>query len=269
MIKKISFFSIHLSIVILLTIVTQVGGVIYIISLFFKKVFKKHKALHTGLTFVLLYTLFTFLIIPRIAPIFGREKITNTDQIKAHHWFYTIANRNYVTPALQNVLKQTAKTYNMTYPGIRLTYLDANFPFLDGFPLLPHLSHSDGKKIDISFIYKDKSGDITNKKKSRSGYGIFEAPLDTDYNQNKACKAQGYWQYDFPKYLSFGTKKPNMDFSNEATRDILNIIISEPEVSKIFVEPHLIKRMQLKSPKFRFHGCQAVRHDDHIHIQIK
>ena len=28
-------------------------------------------------------------------------------------------------------------------------------------------------------------------------------------------------------------------------------------------------RLLLTSDKIRFHGCQAVRHDDHIHVQLK
>ena len=49
----------------------------------------------------------------------------------------------------------------------------------------------------------------------------------------------------------------------------MNSILKQNEISKIFIEPHLKKRMNLKNPKIRFHGCRAVRHDDHIHLQIK
>jgi hypothetical protein len=37
----------------------------------------------------------------------------------------------------------------------------------------------------------------------------------------------------------------------------------------MIVQPHLKSRLKLKSTKIRFHGCKAVRHDDHIHIQLK
>ena len=30
--------------------------------------------------------------------------------------------------------------------------LDGGFPFLDGFPLLPRLSHDDGRKLDLAFL---------------------------------------------------------------------------------------------------------------------
>ncbi|MFT5619364.1 MAG: hypothetical protein ACI85I_002607, partial [Arenicella sp.] len=38
---------------------------------------------------------------------------------------------------------------------------------------------------------------------------------------------------------------------------------------KVFIEPHLKTRLGLENySKIRFHGCQAVRHDDHIHVQL-
>ena len=40
-------------------------------------------------------------------------------------------------------------------------------------------------------------------------------------------------------------------------------------IEKVFIEPHLKTRLNLTSNKIRFHGCQAVRHDDHIHLQVK
>jgi len=46
-------------------------------------------------------------------------------------------------------------------------------------------------------------------------------------------------------------------------------ILQQPNLGKVFVEPHLKTRMKLVDSKIRFHGCGAVRHDDHIHIQLK
>jgi len=49
---------------------------------------------------------------------------------------------------------------------------------------------------------------------------------------------------------------------------MINTVLSQPGVKKIFLEPHLKQRMGLTHPKIRFHGCHSVRHDDHIHIEI-
>lgn len=40
-------------------------------------------------------------------------------------------------------------------------------------------------------------------------------------------------------------------------------------IGKLFLEPHLKSRWRLGAyDKIRFHGCKAVRHDDHLHIQL-
>lgn len=92
-----------------------------------------------------------------------------------------LLNRNYVKPKLNDLLSNTAKKLNGT--NITIHYLDANFPFINKFPLLPHLSHNNGKKIDISLVYETQNGIITNKQKSVSGYGVFEAPKSNEYDQ--------------------------------------------------------------------------------------
>ena len=36
-----------------------------------------------------------------------------------------------------------------------------------------------------------------------------------------------------------------------------------------WLEPHLKNRLGITHSKLRFQGCQAVRHDDHIDVQMK
>jgi len=150
-----------------------------------------------------------------------------------------------------------------------MIYLDANFPFIDKFPLLPHLSHNDGRKVDVSLIYEEPNGQLTNKKPSISGYGVYENPTAKEYDQNAVCKQRGNWQYDFPKYLTLGTINKDIEFSEKGTRELAILILRQNSTGKLFIEPHLKKRLNLTSGKVRFHGCQAVRHDDHIHFQLK
>ncbi|KAG1649009.1 Xaa-Pro aminopeptidase 3 [Nymphon striatum] len=128
--------------------------------------------------------------------------------------------------------------------------------------------HNDGKKIDLSFIYTD-GGKLSNKKPSISGYGFFEGPKPNEYDQIKTCLDRGNWQYDFTKYFTFGTINSDLNFSEGATKDLILEILKQPSTGKLFVEPHLKTRLNLKNQKIRFHGCQAVRHDDHIHFQLK
>lgn len=255
---------IHIILVVFLTIISQIGGLIYLVSVLVFRQKKKRIVLFFGL-----YLLATFLFVPAIAPLFEREKVKENKHIIAQSFFYKMLNRNYVKPQMNVVLHKIAKEFSQKYNGIKIVYLDANFPFVNGFPLLPHLSHNDGKKLDISLMYNDKSGKVTDKKPSISGYGVFEYPKKKEYNQSEICKKKGKWQYDFTKYLTFGKINSDIEFSRNATRDLVRIIVQQKEVGKLFIEPHLKHRMNLKNSKIRFHGCKAVRHDDHIHFQLK
>ena len=67
---------------------------------------------------------------------------------------YCALNRHYVAPELKKVLFDLSAQMDREYPGTTTLILDANFPFISGFPLLPHLSHSDGQKVDLAFFYQ-------------------------------------------------------------------------------------------------------------------
>ncbi|WP_397447434.1 hypothetical protein [Polaribacter sp. R77954] len=251
----------------MLTVLTQIGGIIYIISLlFFRENTSKYNIKRLVFFFVF-YGFTTFLIVPNITPLLGRVKIDDNQNLKAHHIFTKICNRNYTTVQMKTVLQEVSTKLKVEFKNIKLIYLDANFPFFDGFPLLPHLSHNDGKKIDLSFIYEDTNGHLTNLKPANSGYGVFEEPLQNELHQTNICKQKGYWQYDFTKYITFGANI-NLKLSTKATKRLIEILSENKAVHKIFIEPHLKSRFQVQSSKIRFHGCKAVRHDDHIHFQI-
>jgi len=252
---------------IFLTVTTQIGGLVYLISLFISKRWGRSFKFKTLILFTGLYLSSTLLIIPLIAPLFGREKVQHSKIIKPTNYMTVLLNRNYVRPKLNELLKETAKELIGT--GIEIHYLDANFPFINKFPLLPHLSHNDGKKIDLSLIYETKDGNITTKQKSRSGYGHFEHPKPNEFDQVNKCLTHGYFQYDFPKYLTFGMVNSDLVFSKSGTKLLITKILKSQKLGKLFIEPHLKSRMNLNDDRIRYHGCRAVRHDDHIHIQLK
>lgn len=250
-----------------MTVITQIGGVIYLLSLLISIKRNKKRKFNTLVIFIGLYLLSTFLIVPLMAPKFGREKIKHTDKIKPTNYMTVLLNRNYVRPKLNELLNLTEKELFGT--NIKINYLDANFPFINKFPLLPHLSHNDGKKIDLSLIYETKSGTITDKQKSISGYGVFENPKHPEYNQIERCLQRGYFQYDFTKHVTFGTINKELVFSEKGTKRLIKSILKNRNLGKLFIEPHLKNRMNLKNNRIRYHGCSAVRHDDHIHVQLK
>ncbi|PIB34247.1 hypothetical protein BFP72_01770 [Reichenbachiella sp. 5M10] len=249
---------------VILTVFTQIGGIALLVGVFACKHIKfRFNRLVLPLA---AYAIFTFVITPIVAPLCGRERVKNSDKIKPTSFATILLNRNYVKPALNTLLFNTAEQLPSDF---ELKYLDANFPFINKFPLLPHLSHSDGKKIDISLMYQSSDGQQTNRKPSRTGYGVFVEPTASEYNQTLECKRMGYYQYDFPKYLTLGTVNSDIRFSTQYTKTLIEALLKSSQLQKLFVEKHLTSRMDLSDSRIRFQGCRAVRHDDHIHIQIK
>ena len=253
-----------------LTILTQVGGIILIITLIVAKLFRAHiknRWQKIGL-FLSLYLTSTFFIIPPIAKLGGRVPLPAFGQIRPTNLMTCLLNRQYVRPSLKLAVEDIAKKMHQKYPSTELWYLDANFPFFNKFPLLPHLSHNDGKKLDISFYYLEEDGGRTNKKPAFSGYGYYESPKKGEFDMIEQCKSKGYFQYDYAKYLTLGSSD-GYRFDPERTKYLVQLCATNANIRKIFIEPHLKNRLGLDQyAKVRFHGCQAVRHDDHIHIQL-
>ncbi|GGE09897.1 hypothetical protein GCM10010831_09280 [Psychroflexus salis] len=266
-VKSLVFVS-KIALFLLLTVITQIGGIIYLITLAVTTKLKTKAFLFRSLIFLSLYVVATYVLVPKLASLFGRVKIKSTAFVQPHSSFYSWSNRNYVTKELHQVLQNMGKDLSENNPGIQLVYLDANFPFLDGFPLLPHRYHNDGKKIDISFIYQENN-QLTNAKPSFSGYGIFESPLKGEVNQINECLNTGYSQYDFTKFITLGTVNPKLKFDEIINRNFLNDFLAEDFVQTIFIEPHLKTRLGLNNEKLIYHGCGTVRHDDHIHVEVK
>lgn len=262
---------------IFLTVLTQVGGLIYLLSFsthnYIDKRIKR-KALRVATkfsVFLTLYLISTLAIVPIIAKPFGRVSmpIRQTDNLRPLNLLTCLLNRHYVRPELKETAIDVSRKMNEKYPGSIVNYLEANFPFFDGFPLIPHLSHNDGKKLDLAFMYLDKSGKQTKEAPSFIGYGINEEPRALEKDMPEYCSERGYWQYGFLSSIMPQGNKEDFTFDSNRTKYMVQLFASNPSIGKIFIEPHLKTRLKLTSEKVRFHGCQAVRHDDHLHVQLK
>ncbi|MBR9914124.1 MAG: hypothetical protein GYB32_04750 [Algicola sp.] len=244
-----------------MTILTQVGGFIWLLTVVVSKRFRLRKRY----LFPAMYLICNLIVVPPIASYFGRTALpVLSDNLKPRQWVYPLMFRNYVSPKLKTMLEDTAETLSEQH--IALTYLDANFPFWNGFPLLPHLSHNDGNKIDLSFQYRTTDGQWTDKKPTISGYGNY---VTEEGYWSERCKELGYWQYNFPKYLSFGTIH-KLNFDADKTRAVILQLVNNSATEKVFIEPYLKTELGLTNySKIKFHGCHAVRHDDHIHVHTK
>lgn len=262
----------------LLTVLTQIGGLVYVINFSTYAFINKrinNQWLRRGCklgSFILFYLIATFIIVPALAKPFGRVQlpVSTTGNLRPLTFLTCLLNRSYVRKDLKAVALSVAGEMNRKYPGTVVNYLDANFPFFKGFPLFPHLSHNDGRKLDLAFCYKDKQSlQETNEAPSPIGYGICEEPTATEKNTADFCAQKGYWQYSFLKGVVPQGNKDDFLFYPQKTKDLVELFANDNRIGKIFIEPHLQTRLHITSNKIRFHGCRAVRHDDHIHVQLK
>ena len=258
----------HLIIFTFLTAVTQVGGIVYgLVILFYRP--REHRWLKRGVLFTFAYLALSLWGVPQLASYFGRVELPHNDQIRAQNYAYRLLNRHYVKPEVKLELEKIAGQVQKIEPSAVLVYLDANFPFLDGFPLLPHLSHNDGQKVDLTFFYRDEFDRLSAKKPSRSGYGVFESPRLGEFNQIEVCLNGGHKLYNKTSLLTLGTPNKQLTFDTQMNKKLLQLLSTNPQTEKIFIEPHLKHRLAVGSEKIRFQGCHAVRHDDHIHWQTR
>lgn len=271
----------HLAIVIILTVFTQVGGLIWLLCVpIFNWINRKdssgiQRTLIKTTAFLSIYLLLCWTLIPAFAEWGGRvplpTKYSETFPVAPANKLFCRMNRHYVSPKMKTSLQEVALDMQEKYPTTKLHYLDANFPFLKDFPLLPHLSHNDGRKLDIAFLYQDvKTGKpINGRRISFTGYGVCEEARPDEYDQAAACAKQGGKMYSMMKKVTPQNRK-GMTLDEKRTAELLRILTKHQSVTRIFIEPHLKARLGLSGEKkIRFHGCHAVRHDDHIHIEIK
>ncbi|WNJ17964.1 hypothetical protein [Pontibacter sp. G13] len=262
--------------VLVLTVFTQIGGFVLLLSLMVAHLLRHRKPQRwpkwAFKTFIFLgtYLLFNIAIVPPLARLTGRVPLPvfSSETLVPKQLGYCLMNRHYVEPELKALLEDAGKHLSTQFPGTAITYLDANLPFWDGFPLLPHLSHNDGEKVDLAFFYQDEAGAYArNHTRTWLGYGSIEAPTSREKNWTEICLSRGYWQYNFIE--TFTGPDEDMALDRDRTASLIRYLARSPKTGKILLEPHLKYRWGLGGfNKIRFHGCHAVRHDDHIHLQL-
>ena len=155
----------HGFVVVLLTIVTQIGGIAWFLGLWLRRPFLWFLPIYAGLTIVAGF----------IAPVLGRVPLPcNADgALQSQSDLYCAFNRHYVTSEMHNLATDLAAHMEQKFPGAITQTLDAGFPFVTGFPLLPHLSHDDGEKLDFAFYWADEKGEyLSGANRSPIGYWV-------------------------------------------------------------------------------------------------
>src|SRR5688500_616408 len=263
---------------VVLTLVTQVGGAAFALVWLLGRLVSRERlggwrraGVDLGL-FVALYAALHAFVVPPLAALGGRVPLPCTAEtgrpFAAAHPLYCWLDRHYVDPRVLTVMVELSRAVERAHPGSVTLFLDGNFPFLNGFPLLPHLSHHDGRKLDIAYFYAEPGGAYRpGLLRSPIGYWAFEQPGTGDTSR---CP-RGSWltlRWDMAFLQDIWPDRP---LEPERTRTALRWLVNEGRaagVERVFVEPYLAARLGVASPLLGFQGCRAARHDDHIHFQI-
>ena len=254
-----------------LTILTQVGGIVLLAVAMLAKARRWPFAVAT-IAFLLTYAATTVLVVPPIAKALGRERLpcfADRDQpYGAIHPLLCALNRTYARPRAKAVVSALAYHMALEFPGTTTRYLDAGFPFLDGFPLMPHLSHRDGLKVDLAYFYREVDGrPVADGAASPIGYWAYERPHAGEANPCVGLRGLTL-RWDFAALQSRVTRRADQRRMT-AMLAWLTTDGRELGVRKVLIEPHLKQRWAPGVDMVRFQGCRAARHDDHLHLEIR
>ena len=136
--------------------------------------------------------------------------------------------------------------------------------------MLPHLSHDDGKKLDIAFAYQNEVNSYV-RGKTASPIGFWHFSRHTKHETPANCSKDAFnlrWDMDWFQIFN----NDSLKLEPKRTAFAIRYLTENAErfgVTKVLLEPHLKQRFALRSNKVKFQGCHAARHDDHFHFQIR
>lgn len=263
-----------------LTVLTQIGGLVYLVARWISARVSRRLDISragrwsvTATGFGVIYLVVSMLVLPPVATSLGRTPLpcakAKGDTVVPLNRLVCILNRHYAAQPVHDLMAALAEHMNEVHPGTIIAYLDANFALFDGFPLLPHLSHNDGRKIDLAFHYLDAEGHYQpGAAPSPLGYWGFEEPRVKDPTPcaNRSDLVTLRWNMAF-----FQPLVAPMKLDERRTGKMLRWLVANADVlsiDKILLEPHLKERFGLTDPIVRFQGCRPARHDDHVHISV-
>lgn len=198
---------------------------------------------------------------PKVAP--GLVALPCDGVLRPHWRFYCDARRNYVTIGARRSLDRVTVAFRRKHPDAVIRYLEASWP-QGTLPMPPHLSHGDGRQLDIALFYVDRAGRPLAAPPTRTGYGAYEPPRRSADRACTGLRSRPPVQdgADPP-----ATRRWRLDEAR--TAELVRRLSADPGVRRIFMEPHLKTRLGFSlDPKVRFAGCRVARHDDHLHVDF-
>ncbi len=256
------------ALIVLLTALTQTGGLALLLAMAIRRWLNRAappRAALLPLLFLAVHGAVSLAAVP-LARLGGRVPLSCgifADQGYAPHTRLTcLLNRHYATVTARQAIEDAAAALR-NGGGARLYYLDAGFPFFDGFPMLPHLSHRGGNAVDFAIAWVDAAGRPAPSP-SPIGYFAYAAP---DAGAIASCPGSAGWRrWDLaalqPLFAGYR-------FDVAGTRRVVEALLATGAVRRIFVEPHLKHGLGLDDARLRFQGCRAARHDDHLHVEFR
>lgn len=267
--------------VIVLTLATQIGGAVLWVSWpLLRHVTGRLRdrsrplaAVAATMTFLVVYGAVSLLAVPPLASAFGRDPLpcfsSDDRPLQAVSPLYCLTNRNYARSQVHRLLSALSSAMAQEAPGTVTAYLDAGFPFLDGFPMLPHLSHRRGRDVDLAFFYRraDDGSRVAAAGAWPVGYWAYVQPRPGDPYPCTARIVDLRWDMDWLQPAFAGQA-----LDERRTGAMLRWLAANGPrygLTKVLVEPHLQRRLSAEGGLFRFQGCRAARHDDHVHLQLR
>ncbi len=224
--------------VVVLTLLTQVGGIAWLLALMFRR-----RWLAFPLGYAALWVMATL-----AAPTFGRVPLPcSGEPLRMQSPLYCVLLRHFVTPEMAAVAHTAAQTVAAEHPGTVTLALDGGFPFLNGMPLLPHLSHDDGEKLDFAFSYTAPDGHyLPGQTRSPIGYWAFEG---ADPDPCPPAWLTTRWGMGWLQPLW-----PDRPLEPLRTATLIRALLADTNLAKVFVEPPLAARLGLAHPKTALSG---------------
>ncbi|MDZ4776299.1 MAG: hypothetical protein SGJ23_05880 [Alphaproteobacteria bacterium] len=181
--------------------------------------------------------------------------------LKAAHSNYCTLDRNWVTPRAHAVMRDVGAKVAAEHPGAVVHYMEASWPSAVR-PMPPHLSHGDGRQIDVALFYESIAGTPQPRPPTPSGYYAFEPMREGDVDPCAGAKRPG------------NNKSPPPDRSwrldEQRTRTLIQALLADKRVRRLLLEPHLKARLGFANEaRIRFPGCNTLRHDGHVYVDVR
>ena len=211
-----------------------------------------------------LYVVIWLVVAPLLGVAFDRRPLPCfSGNLRPHSVLYCLSNRHYVRTELAETALRIADRVVAQSPDTVVRYLDGGFPVGGGFPLLPHLSHGDGRRLDLALLWQHADGSPARGNGSPLGYFGYVAPLEGTSAACPTALVDLRWDMDvLQPVLS------RRDLDVERTALLLREVLAESGIRKVLLETHVQERLGVSDGRVRFQGCRAARHDDHMHIQL-